>query len=198
MRAASIDYSRRRFLVNATGALATIGAASAAVPFLKYWQPTAAARIDNAPARIDVSKLSLGEGVKLLWRGLPMWVIRRGEAALNQLSALHDRLKDPDSHESTQPEYARNGIRARRADVMVLTAVCTHLQCIPELKGRDSGLLDPDLEGGFFCACHGSRFDVAGRVLKGSPAPINLPVPDYYFEEDGTLVIGIAAPPVDS
>lgn len=198
MSAASIDYSRRQFLLNTTGALASVGVATAAVPFLKYWQPTAAAQLDSAPARIDVSKLSLGEGVKILWRGMPMWVIRRSEAALSQLSALHDRLKDPESLESKQPDYARNDIRARRSDVMVLTAVCTHLQCIPELKGRDSGLLDADLEGGFFCACHGSRFDVAGRVLKGSPAPINLPVPEHYFADNNTLVIGLDSAPMES
>lgn len=195
MSAAIVDRSRRQFLINSTGAIATIGVATTAVPFLKYWQPTAASQLDNAPARIDVSKLSVGEGVKFLWRGLPMWVVRRSEAALTQLSTLRDRLKDPDSLESTQPDYVRNTNRARRPDVMVLTAVCTHLQCIPELKGRDSGLLDADLEGGFFCACHGSRFDVAGRVLKGSPAPMNLSVPEYYFEDDIDLVIGVNAPP---
>jgi len=195
MSAAIVDRSRRQFLINSTGAIATIGVATTAVPFLKYWQPTAASQLDNAPARIDVSKLSVGEGVKFLWRGLPMWVVRRSEAALTQLSTLRDRLKDPDSLESTQPDYVRNTNRARRPDVMVLTAVCTHLQCIPELKGRDSGLLDADLEGGFYCACHGSRFDVAGRVLKGSPAPMNLSVPEYYFEDDIDLVIGVNAPP---
>jgi ubiquinol-cytochrome c reductase iron-sulfur subunit len=190
---ATIDYGRRQFLVNSTAALALTGIAVTAVPFLASFQPTPAAHLAGLPARIDLSKIALGEGIKLLWRGTPMWVIRRDTAMLDQLDSLRGKLKDPDSLESQQPTYAQNELRARRADVMVLTAICTHLGCIPELKGAGDGELGADLKGGFFCACHGSRYDGAGRVLKGSPASDNLPVPPYYFENDNILVIGVDA-----
>jgi len=194
MTTATIDYGRRQFLVKSTTALALAGVATTAVPFLASWQPTAAAHLTGLPARIDLNKIPMGEGIKLLWRGTPMWVIRREATMINQLDGLRAKLKDPDSMQSTQPLYAHNNLRARRADVMVLTAICTHLACIPELKGAGDVELGPDLNGGFFCACHGSRYDGAGRVLKGSPASDNLPVPPYYFENDNLLVIGVDAP----
>jgi ubiquinol-cytochrome c reductase iron-sulfur subunit len=196
MSAATIDHDRRRFLVAGTTALTVAGIAASAVPFLASFQPTAAAKIAGMPIRVDLSKISTGEGIKLLWRGTPMWVIRRSEAVVAQLASLSDRLKDPESLLSDQPSYVDRGTRARRNDVLVLTAVCTHLACIPDLKGVGDTNLGVDMQSGFVCPCHNSRFDAAGRVLKGSPAPINLPVPPYFFENDSTLIIGLDAAPV--
>jgi ubiquinol-cytochrome c reductase iron-sulfur subunit len=195
MSAATLDHDRRRFLVQGTTALAVAGVAASAVPFLASFQPTSAAKVAGLPARVDLSKIFDGEGIKLLWRGTPMWVIRRSNLVVTQLASLSDRLKDPESLESEQPSYVDHITRARRADVLVLTAVCTHLACIPDLKGAGDTNLGVDINSGFVCPCHNSRFDAAGRVLKGSPAPINLPVPPHYFESDSSLVIGLDAPP---
>jgi ubiquinol-cytochrome c reductase iron-sulfur subunit len=193
MTIAPVDHDRRQFLVKSTATLAVVGMATTAVPFLASWQPTPATKLAGVPARIDLAKMAIGEGVKFLWRGAPMWVIRRDPAMIDQLDSLRAKLKDPDSLESQQPPYAHNSQRARRADVMVLTAICTHLGCIPELKGAGDSDLGADLNGGFFCACHGSRYDGAGRVLKGSPASGNMAVPPYYFANEMVVVIGVDA-----
>ena len=173
-----------------TNTLAVVAAAFTAMPFLASWQPTEATRLGGQPIRIDLTKLGEGEGLKLLWRGSPMWVVRRSAAALAKLQNQRNLLKDPDSIESTQPAYANNAYRSARPDVLVLTAICTHLGCIPELKTSTDERLGADLDAGFYCPCHGSRFDLAGRVVKGSPAPTNLPVPAYHLADERTLVIG--------
>ena len=159
------------------------------MPFLASWQPTEATRLGGQPIRIDLTKLGEGEGLKLLWRGSPMWVVRRSAAALAKLQSQRNLLKDPDSIESTQPAYANNAYRSARPDVLVLTAICTHLGCIPSSRRP----LTTDWVGSrrrFLCPCHGSRFDLAGRVVKGSPAPTNLPVPAYHLADERTLVMG--------
>ena len=193
MNSEPVNHGRRHFLVMSTGTLALVGIGATAVPFLGSWQPTAGAKLAGRPIQLDVSKLSPGEGVKFLWRGTPMWVIRRSAETVAQFDSLAARLKDPDSLESEQPDYAKNAMRARSADILVMSAICTHLGCIPELKPKGDGDLAPGLEGGFFCPCHGSQFDSAGRVLKGSPATKNLPIPEYYFANDATLVIGVSS-----
>jgi ubiquinol-cytochrome c reductase iron-sulfur subunit len=185
--------SRRAFLIQGTGLLSLASLGGTAVPFLASWQPTEATRLGGEPARIDVSKLEVGEGIKLLWRGTPIWVVKRSAEATEYLGRQAALLKDPDSNFSLQPDYARNEQRSRRADVVVLTAICTHLGCLPQFKGRADAVLGSDIESGFYCPCHGSRFDVAGRVLKGSPAPTNLPVPEHYFSDDDTLIVGAAS-----
>ena len=190
MTAAIIDYDRRKFLLWGTNSLAVGAVALTAIPFLASWQPTEATRLGGQPIRIDLTKLGEGEGLKLLWRGSPMWVVRRSAAAVAKLQSQRDLLKDPDSIESTQPAYAKNAYRSARPDVLVLTAICTHLGCVPELKTSSDAGLGADLDAGFACPCHGSRFDLAGRVLKGSPAPTNLPVPVYHLADENTLVIG--------
>jgi ubiquinol-cytochrome c reductase iron-sulfur subunit len=189
MTAATIDNERRKFLLRGTSSLAVGAAALTAVPFLASWQPSAATRLGGQPIRIDLTKLGEGEGLKLLWRGSPIWVVRRSAATLAKLQSRRDLLKDPDSMGSSQPAYANNAYRSARPDVLVLTAVCTHLGCVPDLK-TSSGELGADLDAGFYCPCHGSRFDLAGRVVKGSPAPSNLPVPAYHLADERTLVIG--------
>jgi ubiquinol-cytochrome c reductase iron-sulfur subunit len=195
MNAAIIDVDRRRFLIACTTSLAVAGVAATAVPFIAYWQPTAATKLAGLPVRIDLTKIDIGEGIKFLWRGTPMWVIRRSDEVVAQLKNLRDQLKDPDSLAADQPSYVDRTLRTRRDDVMVLTAVCTHLGCIPDLKGSGDENLGDNLFSGFVCPCHNSRFDAAGRVLKGSPAPTNLPVPPYYFESDASLVIGVDSAP---
>jgi ubiquinol-cytochrome c reductase iron-sulfur subunit len=190
----SPNPGRRHFLVNSTAAIALTGISATAIPFFSSCQPTEAKKLAGLPVQIDVSKLAVGEGLKILWRGMPMWIVRRNPEAVAQLDSLREALKDPDSKESTQPEYAHNGMRARTADVLVLSAVCTHLGCIPDLKSAGDGNLDAHMAGGFVCPCHVSKFDLAGRVLKGSPASINLPVPSYYFESEKILVVGVDAP----
>src|SRR5262245_13515927 len=143
MTASTLDTGRRQFLIQGTGAFIAVGVTATAVPFLAAWQPTDATRIGGRPVSIDLRKISEGEGIKFLWRGTPMWVVRRSAAAVADLDRQRDLLKDPDSSESEQPDYARNGTRARRADVLVLSAVCTHFGCLPALKAVD----DAELEG---------------------------------------------------
>ena len=190
MTAATIDNERRKLLLRGTSSLAVGAAALTAMPFLASWQPSEATRLGGQPIRIDLTKLSEGEGLELLWRGSPMWVVRRSAATVAKLQSQRDLLKDPDSLESTQPAYANNAYRSARPDMLVLTAICTHLGCVPQLKMSSDDQLGADLEAGFYCPCHGSRFDLAGRVVKGSPAPRNLPVPAYHLADERTLVIG--------
>jgi ubiquinol-cytochrome c reductase iron-sulfur subunit len=189
MTADSVSLYRRDVLIKGTSTLAALAVGTTAVPFLSSWQPTEATRLSGLPARIDLSKLRPGEGIKLLWRGTPMWVVRRPTPATD--SAQHrELLKDPDSIASIQPPYALNPHRSRRADIIVLTAICTHLGCLPEFKKQPDADLDPAFDAGFYCPCHGSRFDLSGRVIKGSPATTNLPVPSYFLANEDTLVIG--------
>jgi ubiquinol-cytochrome c reductase iron-sulfur subunit len=192
MTTTTLDRGRRDFLIKGTSTVAVGAIAATAVPFLASWQPTEATRLGGLPARIDVAKLGEGEGIKLLWRGTPMWIVRRPAASIADLEASRELLKDPDSIESLQPDYARNAVRSARPDIVVLTAICTHLGCLPQFKALPDEQLGADLNAGFYCPCHGSRFDMAGRVLKGSPAPTNLPVPLYHFADANTLVIGAA------
>jgi ubiquinol-cytochrome c reductase iron-sulfur subunit len=187
---ATVDEGRRKFLVQGTAALGIGAVAAAAVPFLQSWSPTEATRLAGLPVQIDLSKLGEGEGLALLWRGTPIWVVRRPASAVADLDAQRHLLKDPESSESIQPTYAHNAYRSIRPDIVVLTAICTHLGCVPQLKREPDEQLGSDLHAGFYCPCHGSRFDLAGRVVKGSPAPTNLPVPAYYLADEQTLVVG--------
>lgn len=190
----STKTARRRFLVSTTSVLGTAGVAGAAVPFIGAWNPSAEARAAGAPVRIDISNLLVGEllGPIPAWRGRPIFVVRRSPEALEALNRDPDRLADPDSEEPEQPEYAQNEFRSRTPEVMVLVGLCPHLFCSPtphiELRPQP---FDAEWNGGFFCPCHGSRFDLAGRVYSGSPASRNMEVPPYSFEDENILVIGI-------
>jgi ubiquinol-cytochrome c reductase iron-sulfur subunit len=190
----SANAGRRRFLVGSTSAVGAAGIVGAAVPFVGSWNPSAKARAAGAPVRVDVSRLQEGEilGPIPAWRGRPIFVVRRTEEALNALTTMGDRLADPDSEQPEQPAYAQNEYRSRRPDVLVLVGLCPHLFCSPtphiELQPEP---FDANWNGGFFCPCHGSRFDLAGRVYSGSPASRNMEVPPYSFESDNVLVVGV-------
>lgn len=190
----STKAGRRRLLVGSTSVVGAAGIVGAAVPFLGSWNPSAKARAAGAPVRIDISRLADGEmlGPIPAWRGRPIFIVKRSEGALAALNEDSDRLTDPESQDPEQPNYAQNEYRSRTPEVLVLVGLCPHLFCSPtphvELRPQP---FDSDWRGGFFCPCHGSRFDLAGRVYSGSPASRNMQVPPYSFEGDNVLVIGI-------
>jgi len=187
-----VDESRRKFLTLATSATAAVGAVITAVPFIESWQPSERARALGAPVVIDISKLEVGQMITAIWRKQVIFVVGRAQSLVDKLSQNDATLKDKDSKKSIQPKYADNEMRSRRADVLVLIGICTHLGCLPK-PFFDPGdpVLGASWPGGFRCPCHGSRFDLAGRVFDGSPAPTNLSVPPYSFKDQHTLVIGV-------
>lgn len=191
MGADVVDDGRRKFLVGATSATGTVGAVIALVPFVQSWLPSESARAAGAPARLDLTKIEPGQMATVTWRKQQIYVVRRTEAILASLPKHDAKLKDPESAESDQPDYAKNAQRAVRSDLLVLIGTCTHLGCLPKQRFTPGQAeLGADWPGGFFCPCHGSRFDLAGRVFKGSPASLNLKVPPYSFEGD-TLIVGV-------
>ncbi|NND54862.1 MAG: ubiquinol-cytochrome c reductase iron-sulfur subunit [Gammaproteobacteria bacterium] len=187
--------SRRRFLTVATGITGAVGAVAAAIPFLSSWQPSARARALGAPVEVDLSKLEMGSMLRVIWRGKPVSILRRSPEMLERLANSNADLRDPDSEVADQqPAYAANPTRSIKPEYLVVVSNCTHLGCVPvnrfEVAPADLG---PDWVGGFFCPCHGSKFDLAGRVYAGVPAPTNLEVPPYSFVGDNTLLIGVDA-----
>lgn len=196
-----VNEGRRRMLLFSTSALGAVGAVGVATPFVRSWNPSAAARSAGAPVKADISKLEVGEKMIVEWRGRPIWIVKRTPEALKTLEAITPSLKDPESVESNQPEYAKNPERARSAELLVLVGICTHLGCSPLYRpevGAAAADLGGDWMGGFFCPCHGSKFDMSGRVFSGAPAPTNLDVPPYYFESDSVIVVGLDKPEGES
>jgi ubiquinol-cytochrome c reductase iron-sulfur subunit len=186
-----VNPSKRRFLVAATTVIGGVGTAFALVPFISSMQPSAKARAAGAPVRADISKLESGQMIRIKWRGKPVWIVKRTPEMLESLPELDPRLSDPDSEQSEQPEYARNEYRSIKPTIAVLIGICTHLGCSPTYRPDVAPAdLGPNWLGGFFCPCHGSRFDLAGRVYKGVPAPLNLPVPPYRFLSESEILIG--------
>jgi ubiquinol-cytochrome c reductase iron-sulfur subunit len=187
------DRGRRHFLLVATTVTGVIGAGLTAVPFLASWKPSARARALGAPVDADVSKLELGAILKVNWRGQAVFIVRRTPEMIATLTmpAVVDVLRDPQSDESEQPAYAKNESRALKPEYLVLVGVCTHLGCAPldRFQPQDAELGATWL-GGFYCPCHGSKFDLAGRVFKDVPAPTNLRVPPYRFLNEGVIQIG--------
>jgi len=185
------NTGRRRFLTAATTVVGAVGVGFALVPFISSMQPSAKARAAGAPVRADISKLEPGQMIRVKWRGKPVWLVRRTDEMLESLTTLVPELRDPDSVEPMQPEYAQNEFRSIRPEVLVTVGICTHLGCSPTYR-PDVGAADlgADWLGGFFCPCHGSRFDLAGRVYKGVPAPLNLEIPPHRYLSDNELVIG--------
>ncbi|WP_438984318.1 ubiquinol-cytochrome c reductase iron-sulfur subunit [Aequoribacter sp.] len=191
----TVNTGRRRFLTTATSVVGVAGAVGIATPFLGSWQPSAKAKAAGAPVKADISKLEPGQMIVVEWRGKPVYVVNRTQEMLDNLPKLNDDLKDPDSAISQQPTYISGIDRALRPELLVVEGLCTHLGCAPKYRpevgaadlGGDAWL------GGFFCPCHGSKFDMSGRVYAGVPASTNLVVPPYSFESDRVLVIGIDA-----
>jgi ubiquinol-cytochrome c reductase iron-sulfur subunit len=195
MSEGGVNSSRRYLLTAATAAVGAVGVAGAAVPFLSSWQPSAQARAAGAPVKFDASKLEPGQQAVVEWQGKPVFVVRRTPEELRQLEATTVNLADRRSDRSTQPESARNDYRSIQPEVLVVIGLCTHLGCspkfYPEVKPEP---FDTNWQGGYFCPCHGSKYDLAGRVYAGQPAPDNLPVPPYYFVDDNVMIIGEEAP----
>lgn len=184
-----IDEKRRRFLLATTTALGGVGAACAFTPFVSSWLPSAKAEAAGAPVEVDLSRIEPGQQMIVEWRGKPVWIIRRTPEMLKHLSDHNATLRDPESRVEQQPAYAHNAYRSIKPEYLVLIGICTHLGCSPKYKPSINEF-GPDWPGGFYCPCHGSKFDLAGRVFKGMPAPINLAVPPYRYVSDTVIVIG--------
>lgn len=186
------DKDRRRFLTAATSVVGGVGVAFAAVPFIVSWRPSARAEAIGAPVEADIGKLEPGQMLTVKWRGKPVWIVRRSEEALEALDTLEDKLRDPHSEEPQQPDYAANPTRSIKPQYAVLVGLCTHLGCSPTYRPEVAPAdLGPEWKGGFFCPCHGSSFDLAGRVFAGVPAPLNLEVPPHSYLSDTKLIIGV-------
>ena len=190
--AKSADTSRRKFLVGVTAALSAAGAVGVATPFVASWKPSAKAKAAGAPVKVDISKILPGEQIRAEWRGKPVFVLRRTPEMLESLKVLADRVADPKSEKPQQPSYATNEARSINPEIAVLVGICTHLGCSPQFR-PEVGVADlgDDWLGGYFCPCHGSSFDLAGRVYKSVPAPSNLVVPPHSYESDNVLIIGV-------
>ena len=186
------DTSRRRLVIT-TSVIGGAGLAATAVPFVASFSPSERARAQGAPVAFDVQAIQGDELKTVEWRGQPVFVMRRSPETLNSLALHDDLLADPLSRRSEQPDYAANPVRSPRPEFLVLVGICTHLGCVPSFR-PESGALDlgTSWPGGFFCPCHGSKFDFAGRVFKNVPAPTNLTVPPYHFVSQSTLLIGAA------
>jgi ubiquinol-cytochrome c reductase iron-sulfur subunit len=180
------DNDRRRFLTAATVVVGAVGTVAVAVPFLSSWSPSERAKTAGAPVQADIGKLEPGQQIIVKWRGKPVWVVRRDDASLETLPEVDSQLRDPKSNESIQPEYAKNEYRSRKPETLIMVGICTHLGCSPTYVPE----ITADFKGGFFCPCHGSKFDFAGRVYQGVPAPTNLTVPPHYYVSDSIIVIG--------
>lgn len=183
---AQVDLRRRKFLLNGAKALGGLGALWALLPFVSALNPNRKVLRDNAPITVDLSGLQPGDKLTVKWRGKPIWILHRTDLQLQDIQQFNPILRDPDSLVDQQPKYAQNQYRSRTPKFLVLVGICTHLGCSPELASSKKHKSADE----FYCPCHGSRFDLAGRVFKNMPAPINLEVPPYYFIDEHTLVIG--------
>jgi ubiquinol-cytochrome c reductase iron-sulfur subunit len=191
MHDGEVDNQRRRFLTTAATVLGGAGVIATAIPFISTMAPSAKTKAIGGPVEVDISPLKPGERITVKWQGKPVWIIRRDDKVLNDLEILNAEVRDPESDVNQQPPYAKNEYRSINPKYLVVIGLCTHLGCSPNYfpsEGQQD--LGPDWKGGFFCPCHGSRFDLAGRVYKGVPAPTNLVVPPYKFISDTRIVIG--------
>lgn len=184
-----IDQKRRCFLRRATTAVGGIGLAAAAVPFLSYWMPSEDTVAAGEPIEIDLSALTPRQQLTVPWRGMPIWVIYRDQPMLDSLQKLTDKLRDPLSVQDQQPEYCKNIHRSIKPQFLIAIGICTHLGCVPTYR-PDVASVSPDWLGGFYCPCHGSKYDLAGRVYQGVPAPLNLKIPNHMYLSDTKIKIG--------
>ncbi|WP_314407501.1 ubiquinol-cytochrome c reductase iron-sulfur subunit [Pseudomonas kuykendallii] len=187
-----VNAGRRRFLVAATSVVGAAGAAGAAVPFVGSWFPSAKAKAAGAPVKVNISKIEPGQQMIAEWRGQPVFIVRRTEEILKNLDKVAANVADPESKASVQPTYVDPKLRSIKPEILILVGLCTHLGCSPsyrpELAPADLGA---EWVGGYFCPCHGSKYDLAGRVYKSQPAPLNLPVPPHSYESDAVIVVGV-------
>ena len=192
MTAEGVDLKKRRFLTAATSVVGAVGAGFAAVPFIASWNPSERAKALGAPEEVDISKLETGAKLNVTWRGQVCWVLRRTEQMLADLPALDAQLSDPASEQLQQPDYCKNPHRSIKPEYLIAVGICTHLGCSPTFRPEVGAAdLGAAWKGGFYCACHGSRFDLAGRVYSGSPAPLNLVIPPHQYISDSLVLIGI-------
>ncbi len=187
-----VDRGRRKFLVAATSGAGVAGAAAVAWPFVASMLPSARAKAAGAPVEVDIGKIEPGAIVAVEWRGKPVWVVHRTKEMLDVLGKHDDQLADPLSDAPQQPDYCKNKTRSIKPEYLVAVGICTHLGCSPTYR-KDIGAADlgADWPGGFFCPCHGSKFDLAARVYKGAPAPVNLVIPPHKFVSDSLLLVGV-------
>lgn len=193
MNNGDVSQGRRRFLIGATSVVGGVGVVGAAVPFVASWNPSAKAEAAGAPVTVNVSKLEPGQQMTVEWRGKPVWIIRRTQEMLDNIEKLNDKVKDPQSEEaSQQPSYIEGIYRALKPEYAVLVGICTHLGCVPSYRPEVAPAdLGDSWLGGLFCPCHGSRYDLAGRVYDAQPAPLNLEVPPYRYDDESTMTIGL-------
>lgn len=192
MSSDGVNSTRRKFLTAATSAVGAAGVVGVAVPFVGSWNPSAKAKAAGAPVKFDFSKLEPGQMSVVEWRGKPVYVVNRTESQLETLPGLNSQLKDPDSlNAAQQPPYITGIDRSIKPELLVIVGLCTHLGCAPKYVPEVGVLAGASWEGGFFCPCHGSKFDLSGRVYEGAPASANLLVPPYSFEDDKVLVVGV-------
>lgn len=184
-----MEEDRRRFLTLITTLMAGFGLANSTIPFLKAWKPNPDYLAKTATLEVNLQSLTLGESMVVAWQNKPVWIIYRTQAMLDRLSKIHSLLRDPNSLVNQQPAYLRNEYRSLNPEYFVVIGLCTHLGCSPYYKPQP-GELSAEWPGGFFCPCHGSTFDLAGRVMKAVPAPINLEIPPYRFTNSHTILIG--------
>lgn len=193
MTTEGVDIEKRRFLTQAAAVIGAIGTGAAAVPFISSMKPSAKAEALGAPVEVDISKIEPGQLIRVMWRGKPVWILHRTPNVLAALPTLDDQLRDPQSKQSEQPKAMANELRSLKPEIFVAVGICTHLGCSPvyrpEIAPADLG---PEWKGGFFCPCHGSRFDLAGRVYKAVPAPTNLEIPPYHYTSDTRILIGLS------
>jgi len=188
-----VSQGRRRFLIGATSVVGGVGVVGAAVPFVQSWNPSAKAEAAGAPVTVNVDKIEPGQQITVSWRGKPVWIVRRTPEMQENVKAMTPLLKDPESSvESQQPAYIDGPLRSLRPDIVVIVGICTHLGCVPTYRPEVAPAdLGEEWLGGFFCPCHGSKFDLAGRVFSGVPAPVNLEVPPYRFDDESTVTVGL-------
>ena len=193
MNGNGVDVKRRRFITMTSSAIGAVGVVAAAVPFVASMSPSERAKAAGAPVEVDVSKLEPGQMVRVEWRGKPVFILNRTEDMVAGLSKVSSELKDPDSADPQQPEYAQNETRSLEPDILVMVGICTHLGCAPVNNfqvGAASGLGD-DWQGGFYCPCHGSKFDLSGRVYSGVPAQQNMVIPPYSYLDENRILVGV-------
>ncbi len=185
-----LNSTRRRFLTLTTAVVGAIGASTLAVPFLASWNPSAKAKAAGAPVEVDISKIETGQLIRVIWQGKPVWIVKRDPLIIEQLDGIDSQLRDPSSQEPQQPDYITSSYRSIKPEIFVAVGLCTHLGCSPTYLPDTFSDQIAGVQSGFFCPCHGSKFDMAGRVFKSVPAPYNLVIPPYTFLDDNRILVG--------